>query len=390
MADTDNTIPEVDAPDIEERGISQVAGPSRQTNPIVIGIGLVVVVTLLWLTWQGESRARTDLVDTQPEEFKPARKIEAPSIPKAESAPAPPEPIEPKARPKVERRKPTRDPYLDEIRRLALKQAQEAQKRAAERMRSPMLVFDENAQLTAQAQTSGSGPLLMGATTSASAANSAAANIAGSNEAFASAASNAKVATASARFIESTSNQIIQGTMIRGVLETAIQSDLPGFIRAQVSDDVYSFDGAKLLIPKASRLIGQYRSGLVRGQTRLFVIWTRVVRPDGASIAIGSPGTDTLGRAGLSGDLDTHFFKRFGASVLLSLIDGAIAREIEQARTQPDNSVAFENSADALNRAAEIALDNAINIPPTIHVDQGTPIQVFVAQDLDFQDVERG
>jgi len=178
--------------------------------------------------------------------------------------------------------------------------------------------------------------------------------------------------------------------MIRGVLETAIQSDLPGFIRAQVSDDVYSFDGAKLLIPKASRLIGQYRSGLVRGQTRLFVIWTRVIRPDGASIAIGSPGTDTLGRAGLSGDLDTHFFKRFGASVLLSLIDGAIAREIEQARTQPDNSVAFENSADALNRAAEIALDNAINIPPTIHVDQGTPIQVFVAQDLDFQDVERG
>jgi len=126
MADTDNTIPEVDAPDIEERGISQVAGPSRQTNPIVIGIGLVVVVTLLWLTWQGESRARTDLVDTQPEEFKPTRKIEAPSIPKAESAPAPPEPIEPKARPKVERRKPTRDPYLDEMRRLALKQAQEA------------------------------------------------------------------------------------------------------------------------------------------------------------------------------------------------------------------------------------------------------------------------
>ena len=75
--------------------------------------------------------------------------------------------------------------------------------------------------------------------------------------------------------------------------------------------------GRGLLIPKASRLVGQYKSGLVRGQTRLFVIWTRVLRPDGASILIGSPGTDLLGRAGVEGDLDTHFFKIFGSSVSL-------------------------------------------------------------------------
>ncbi|MGQ4828530.1 TrbI/VirB10 family protein, partial [Enterococcus faecalis] len=78
-------------------------------------------------------------------------------------------------------------------------------------------------------------------------------------------------------------------------------SDLPGFVRAVVSRDVTGFDGNRVLIPAGSRLIGQYRSGLAAGQSRAFVIWTRMIRPDGVSVALGSPVTDTLGRAGLGG-----------------------------------------------------------------------------------------
>ena len=189
-----------------------------------------------------------------------------------------------------------------------------------------------------------------------------------------------------ANTITNKSYTIVQGTLIRGVLETAIQSDLPGFIRAEVAHDVYSFDGSRLLIPKASRLVGQYRSGLVRGQTRVFVVWDRLLRPDGASILIGSPGTDLLGRAGLEGDLDTHFFKIFGASVLLSLVDGAIDVAVESVRDTVGSTTILQNT-NSLNRAAEIALENSINIPPTIHIDQGSAIQVFVARDLDFRSV---
>ena len=87
--------------------------------------------------------------------------------------------------------------------------------------------------------------------------------------------------------------------MIRGVLETGIQSDLPGNVRASVSEDVYSFDGRRVLIPKGTMLTGEYRSGVVRGQSRVLIIWTRMLRADGVSLMLGSYGTDNLGRSGL-------------------------------------------------------------------------------------------
>jgi hypothetical protein len=106
--------------------------------------------------------------------------------------------------------------------------------------------------------------------------------------------------------------------MIRGVLETAIQSDLPGMVRAITSEDVYSFDGRRVLIPQGTMLTGEYRSALSRGQTRVFLIWTRLLRSDGVSLIINSYGTDGLGRSGLAGEVDRHFFERFGAATLLT------------------------------------------------------------------------
>jgi type IV secretion system protein VirB10 len=174
-----------------------------------------------------------------------------------------------------------------------------------------------------------------------------------------------------------------QGSVIPAVLETAINSDLPGFARAVVSRDVYSFDGARVLIPRGSRVIGQYRSGVALGQSRAFVIWTRLIRPDGAAVSLGAPGADALGRGGLEGKVDRHFLRRFGGSILLSLISAGAA-----AAANGDDTQVIINSSRQASDAASVALQKEIEIPPTIRVQQGAPIRIFVGRDLDFSPAE--
>ncbi|THD63899.1 TrbI/VirB10 family protein [Phenylobacterium sp.] len=173
-----------------------------------------------------------------------------------------------------------------------------------------------------------------------------------------------------------------QGTIIPGVLETAIDSDLPGFTRAVVSRDVLSFDGKAVLIPKGSRLIGQYKSAVALGQSRAFIIWTRVIRPDGVSIQIGSPGTDELGRAGLDGDVNRHFFRRFSGSILLSVLNAGVAAVGQT----PSTEISIGSPGAATGLATSAIQGDAI--PPTIKVKQGEAINIFVARDLDFSGVE--
>ncbi|OYX35537.1 MAG: hypothetical protein B7Y99_03235 [Caulobacterales bacterium 32-69-10] len=176
-----------------------------------------------------------------------------------------------------------------------------------------------------------------------------------------------------------------QGAVIPGVLETAINSDLPGFARAVVSRDVRGFDGTQVLIPRGSRLIGQYKSGLALGASRVFVIWTRVIRPDGVSIQIGSPGTDDLGRAGVTGQIDRHFFSRFGGSILLSVLNAGL---FALSDNRPTAQVVIGSSSDATNVASS-ALTADQSRPPTVKTPQGSPIRIFVARDLDFSGVAK-
>ena len=116
---------------------------------------------------------------------------------------------------------------------------------------------------------------------------------------------------------------IAQGTMIRGTLETAINSDLAGMAKAIVRDDVYSFDGRRILIPAGSSLIGDYKADIQQGQERVFVVWTRMIRGDGVSVQLGSFGTDRLGRSGMTGKVDRKYWERFGPPALLTMIGGA-------------------------------------------------------------------
>ena len=134
-----------------------------------------------------------------------------------------------------------------------------------------------------------------------------------------------RVRTARAQALANPATTVTQGTLIPAILETAIDTDVPGYVRAVVSQDVKSFDGKNVLIPRSSRLVGQYQSGLQAGQKRAYVIWTRLIRPDGASVNLQSPGIGFDGTTGLPGDVDSRFFQRFGSAMLLSVVGGLSA-----------------------------------------------------------------
>lgn len=175
---------------------------------------------------------------------------------------------------------------------------------------------------------------------------------------------------------------IAEGTIIPALLETAVDTDLSGYVRALVSRDVKSFDGTALLVPRGSRLIGQYRSGLIAGQSRVYIVWSRLIRPDGVSIRLGSPGIDMAGQSGTTGSVDNHDAHRYGPTVMLSLLSGAVNALTSR------SSVTISSNQSA-EQAASIALQNGVKIGPTIRLPQGGPIQVFVTRDLEFNSPTR-
>lgn len=199
----------------------------------------------------------------------------------------------------------------------------------------------------------------------------------GANEDFASRIGGVGGSTATATASVDPKTTVTQGTLIPAVLETAIDTDVPGYVRAIVSVDVRSFDGSRVLVPRSSRLIGQYKSGLQAGQKRAYVIWTRLIRPDGVSVNIGSPAIGFGGETGLAGKVDTHFFERFGSAMLLSVVGGLSALG--------GNGAAVIASGG--QSAAAAAIGQTGQIGPTVRVRQGEPIRVFTARDLDFSKV---
>lgn len=214
------------------------------------------------------------------------------------------------------------------------------------------------------------------------------------NSKYLAAASGLADRSATARQIKRIDAFIPEGTMIPGILETAIVSDLPGQVRAIVSQDVYSFDGRRILIPTGTRLIGEYQSEITRGQKRIFVIWTRLIRDDGVTVRLNSIGADSLGRSGLTGRVDNKYRERFGSAILLSIVGagasyltgfgsgqafGSNEDDAEDAET-----LARDTIAQTFSDMANQALSENLRIPPTISVSQGERIFVYVRQDLDF------
>lgn len=187
-------------------------------------------------------------------------------------------------------------------------------------------------------------------------------------------------APARASAMSNPSTTVTQGTLIPAVLETAIDTNVPGYVRAVVSQDVRSFDGSKVLVPRSSRLIGQYQSGLQNGQRRAYVIWTRLIRPDGASVNLASPAIGFDGTTGLAGQVyGNSFFKRFGSAMLLSVVGGLGGLV--------SGGVAPVIVGGASQSAASTAAQQDGQKGPIVRVRQGEPIRIFTARDLDFSQV---
>lgn len=186
-------------------------------------------------------------------------------------------------------------------------------------------------------------------------------------------------AAAQARAMVNPSTTVTQGTLIPAVLETAIDTNVPGYVRAVVSQDVRSFDGTRVLVPRSSRLIGQYQSGMQNGQRRAYVIWQRLIRPDGASVNLASPAVGFDGTTGLAGKVSgAGFFQRFGSAMLLSVVGGL------GGLVSGGSSVILGGAG---STAASTAAQQDGQRGPTVRVRQGEPIRIFTARDLDFSGV---
>lgn len=177
---------------------------------------------------------------------------------------------------------------------------------------------------------------------------------------------------------------VAMGTSIPCALETALSSDQPGFTSCVITRDVLSDNGRVVLMEKGTQVVGEYRGGLRRGQSRLFVLWNRAKTPTGVIITLASPATDAIGRAGFDGYVDTHWWERFGSALLLSVV-GDIATYAGQELQQSD--VQAQGTTSAGKDAAAIAVEQSINIPPTLTKHQGSLVSIFVARDLDFSSI---
>lgn len=174
-----------------------------------------------------------------------------------------------------------------------------------------------------------------------------------------------------------------KGTFIDCTLETAIDSTLPGMTTCITATDTFGADGTVVLLERGTKLIGETRGAVRQGEARVFVVWTEARTPSGVVVRLDSPGTDALGRSGLAGKVNRHFWQRFGAAVLVSVIDGVVESEVQSSSRSGTVVLDPTASEDVINDI----LRGTVDIPPTIRVRNGARIQVLVARDVDFRPV---
>ena len=190
------------------------------------------------------------------------------------------------------------------------------------------------------------------------------------------------------RVTKPASPYIVQaGTVIPGALITGIRSDLPGQITAQVTENVFDTPtGRFLLVPQGARLIGIYDSQVTFGQSRVLLVWTRLIMPNGRSIVLErQPGADTAGYAGLEDQVDNHWGELFKAAALSTLL--AVGTELGAGSdTNSNDSAIFQalrhGASDSLNQTGQQVVRRSLNVQPTLTIRPGFPVRVIVNRDL--------
>jgi type IV secretion system protein VirB10 len=180
-----------------------------------------------------------------------------------------------------------------------------------------------------------------------------------------------------------------KGAFIDCTLETAIDSTYEGMTTCIGASDIYGADGKVVLLERGTKYVGEQRGEPHQGQARVFVVWNEARTPTGVVVQLASPGTDELGRNGLPGFVDTHFWQRFGAAILVSVIDGtmqAIAASQQSGNRTGGGGGVVIGAQGGRDVMTEV-LRSTISIPPTVVKNQGERIQILVARDVDFRTV---
>jgi type IV secretion system protein VirB10 len=362
--------PEADAPEtppVRDRGVSPIAGrlggrPGRLISLAALAVGCGV---LLFATWdRGDARdAGAELDDAPPRQlapFEPARRPEPPLLEREAEDPFAPslmdegDPLPPDDPDPADGRE---GPSPAEQRRALAESAQ----------RAPVLAYSR-----------------AGGSRTASHPRE---TPAGTLEALGEADTSldrlrrlSPIGLTRAGRLPDRNRLITAGASLPCVLQTAMDSSTPGYVSCLISRDVYSDNGAVVLLERGTRVLGEHRAGVEPGRRRLFVLWTRAVTPAGVAISLASPAADALGRAGFDGAVDTHFWDRFGGALLLSVVDDAAYAAAGGGQSLP-------STARVPSDAAAMALQGSVSIPPTLRKAQGSEVSIFVAQDLDFSDV---
>lgn len=175
-----------------------------------------------------------------------------------------------------------------------------------------------------------------------------------------------------------------KGAFLDCTLETAIDSTLPGMTTCVLATDTFSVDGSVVLLERGTKLVGETRGQVQQGSARVFVLWTEARTPTGVIVPLASPGADELGRSGLPGEVNRHFWERFGAAILVSVIEGGVQAGV-QSRSNSGGTVIYNPTA-GTDVMTEV-LKSTIAIAPTVTKANGDRIQVLVARDLDFRSV---
>lgn len=189
--------------------------------------------------------------------------------------------------------------------------------------------------------------------------------------------------------------ELKRGSVIPATLITGINSDLPGRITAQVSQNVYdSATGHRLLIPQGAKLFGRYDSKVSFGQSRILVVWTDLIFPDGSTLQIGGmAGTDAQGYGGFHDKVNNHYWRKFGSAALIALIGTGIDASMPESSTlatrETASDAARRNFAESFGRVAEQTISRNLNVQPTLKIRPGYKFNVLVDQDIVFPGLYR-
>lgn len=364
--------------DFDLESMPSVAAAPGRVLLFILGLASVIGLLLYMVFSDGDEKKSVDESIAKERTVSVARRD---AIPPAPVTPPPPPPSIPTPPPSV----PTPPPPPPPAPIAPAPTAKVDNKSQMERMRSAMLVGNTSGKVSSPAPADGKVKGYPGSDP----------NLVYTREYL----GDTKAEQAEATLMGDMNYLVAQGKVIDAILETAINTDLPGPLRAIVSRDVYAESGREIMIPKGSRLIGSYNSDVKRGQKRVYVIWARIIRPDGIDIAVDSPGVDQLGRAGVAGYVDNKYFEIFASAFLTSSVsialgigsDSLLDDSGTSSTTTSDGTTSSSGSAGSqavlqgvrdFSDTTKTVLEGIMTQQPTITVDQGTRIKVFVNRDL--------